>query len=150
MRTVRFGVFETNSSSCHSITVCGKNKVEQLKKHEVVCVHKFHFYDDGEVIKNLVPDEDFIPIKDVYNKYIENKKIDIDFESFKKILFDDEKVDGYDFDSYDIRNDLEEYYGKPVFIYSEDSERNPFEEDLSDNDISIDGPIAVMYSEVYC
>ena len=38
MKTIRFGTFETNSSSAHVATICGQKKLEEYKAHKVICV----------------------------------------------------------------------------------------------------------------
>lgn len=36
MKTIRYGTFETNSSSCHSLILVGKDDFEKFKNHEMV------------------------------------------------------------------------------------------------------------------
>ena len=58
MRTIRRGVFETNSSSTHSITLCAKEDYDKWEKGEVLnCGGNFLTKD--EAIENLREDKYF-------------------------------------------------------------------------------------------
>lgn len=51
---VRRGVFETNSSSTHSITICSKEEFERWKNGDLI----FDRYDDKLCELSEIPDED--------------------------------------------------------------------------------------------
>ncbi len=93
MRVVRKGVFETNSSSTHSLTICTKEEYEQWER--------------GEVLLDILDDE-FIKRKDV-------------IESLKKDeCFNDEGIDWNDDDVVDDVladgefNTIERYYDNDI------------------------------------
>lgn len=85
MKTIRKHVFETNSSSCHSVTVCGEDKLKGYLANELICIHDFYFPEHGGSFE-VVPDKDFYTMEEL------SKKIDelIADEDFKKdLLFSD-------------------------------------------------------------
>lgn len=111
MKQVRRNVFETNSSSTHSITMCTKDEWDKLNKRELL----------------ITKEEDIITIEEAKEILKENqKKYDlyggIDFDSMSDsdfILFiedDDNDVDLYDLTTMekliDYRSDYLEYYEK--------------------------------------
>ena len=55
-KQIRFGMFETNSSSVHSLTIVNKEEFEKFKRGELV----WDKYNDElvEAHKNIVKDED--------------------------------------------------------------------------------------------
>lgn len=63
MKLVRKGVFETNSSSTHSITMCVESDYEKWKNGELFyCINDNKFYtleEKNEIIKKLVIQSDF-------------------------------------------------------------------------------------------
>jgi hypothetical protein len=54
MRTIRNSVFETNSSSCHVITVLSDYEMEQLKNGEVLL--RFEKRQNEKVITQIIPE----------------------------------------------------------------------------------------------
>ena len=53
-RQIRLGVFETNSSSCHSVTICKKSFYDRLMNYEVFYTGDFTVCsDDGTFINEL-------------------------------------------------------------------------------------------------
>lgn len=52
-RQVRFGVFETNSSSVHSLTMCSVEEYERFVKGELLINWKGKFYEKSKFIKEL-------------------------------------------------------------------------------------------------
>lgn len=121
MRTIRNSVFETNSSSCHVVTVLSEYEMEQLKNGEVLLLfeksqnekvithvmsecrfeyeierHDFCYDDQGE-LKCCNTDRKVMEAlsKDLWNLLVENatKDITIDFG-----LKEDEIFDKYDLD----------------------------------------------------
>ena len=124
MRTVRRNVFETNSSSCHSVTVMAENAWEKFKNFEVVllgrpmiCEHEecTSIYEDDEIIPMSKVLEELKAwegladnVKDV--DYIKN----ISLEDFVQILKDNE------LDDYGSLYDF--FYDNDYELYSDDCE----------------------------
>lgn len=78
-RQIRRGVFETNSSSTHSITICMKSDFDKWKNGELV------WYRWGDV---LVPITDEIreEMKDKYSSYLTYDQFcDYEYIDFEKI-----------------------------------------------------------------
>lgn len=63
MRTIRTGVFETNSSSTHSITMCTANEYEKWRKGELYyCDYNEEFVTKEErdiILKEMILDDEF-------------------------------------------------------------------------------------------
>ena len=57
MRTIRNSVFETNSSSCHVVTVLSDYEMEQLKNGEVLL--RFAKRQNAKVITQIIPESSF-------------------------------------------------------------------------------------------
>ena len=57
MRTIRNSVFETNSSSCHVVTVLADYEMEQLKNGEVLL--RFAKRQNAKVITQIIPESSF-------------------------------------------------------------------------------------------
>lgn len=169
MRTIRLGVFETNSSSCHAVTICGENKLRLFKDNKVVALIRSWYDTSDDTIKVIVPDQDFIPIEQIYKDiiaFIENtseKVIDDynrraavaivnackDLKDFEEFMFNpDRRIQDY-YSPYDMKSVLEEIYDSyRVFWNDGDTEFNIFlvndggedKDDLS----GIEGPIATI------
>lgn len=75
-RTIRFNVFETNSSSTHSICICTKEEYEDFKNGK-------YYYDDYE--DTLVPSNSVT---------IESDEDEWQYLTFKD-FWDDDYLDGY-------------------------------------------------------
>lgn len=58
MRTIRHGVFETNSSSCHVITVADQNEYDLIKNGQAVIYVPHYSSDDSEVYDSVVLTKD--------------------------------------------------------------------------------------------
>ena len=65
-RQVRQGVFETNSSSTHSLTICTENEYDKWKKGELL----FDYWDDKFVnpADTSLTDDEKESVKEDYNK----------------------------------------------------------------------------------
>ena len=65
MRQIRIGVFETNSSSTHTLVVCTDEELEKWKKGEMVYNYREGFIpsdsSDGETFEDFM-DEDYLEI----------------------------------------------------------------------------------------
>lgn len=74
MRQVRRGVFETNSSSVHSITMCMKSDYDKWVNGELY----WHRWSDKFVSQEVVDKEDYTGSYYSYERYCE----EIEFEDF--------------------------------------------------------------------
>jgi len=65
MKSVRRGVFETNSSSTHSLTICSDEDFQKFKKGEVMLktYPEEHFVTREEAIKEL-KDKNYFDVED--------------------------------------------------------------------------------------
>lgn len=98
MKTIRNNVFETNSSSCHVLTIMTEEDVDKLKKHEA-CIYVPECCSDD----NMVFDSEIIDKK----KFIEickNNGIDVDDQDIINCIdyifdtvSDDERIDLYEY-----------------------------------------------------
>ena len=57
MKTIRFNTFETNSSSCHVVTVLSDHEMEQLKNGKVLLL--FSKSQNKKVIANIMTESQF-------------------------------------------------------------------------------------------
>ena len=88
MKILRSGIFETNSSSTHSLTICTEEEFEKFKNNELMfdkyndeLIEKPEDYD--EVMNNSDKDSDEKRCE--YEDYIDyNDYEHIDFESFEQ------------------------------------------------------------------
>lgn len=172
MKTVRFGTFETNSSSAHVATICGQKKLEEYKAHKVICVFDFYYSDDESGEVNVVPDKAFKSfekvlsdikewyenpdIEDKDERYMETAKVLLESGFTAKDLenclvnrspFND------DIDDWEIQELLEEgvYEGTRIHVYEPDGESEPFSAEESLVGLAeIEGPIVSVCSEVCC
>lgn len=76
MKQIRRGVFETNSSSTHSLSICTKKDFEKFRNNELV----YDWYHDAFVEAN--------PISIAANCFGD------DYVTYEK-LFDDDELEGY-------------------------------------------------------
>ena len=70
---VRTGVFETNSSSTHSITICTQKDFDAFKNgKKVICVYSLKLYDTVEegLKKERWADEGSFRTYDGFNEYV--------------------------------------------------------------------------------
>lgn len=72
MRTIRYNTFETNSSSCHTVTIVKKDTYERYKNGELVCLIRANFYQEGEYYF-LLDDSHFYDLDSFY-KLIQKRK----------------------------------------------------------------------------
>lgn len=125
---VRQGVFETNSSSTHTLTICSKDDFDKWKHGEVFwldndCWHKL------DTNKNFVTQEELEALAEKYNKEQQEridagdkfaKVLDIDkvinerpdYDSWRDSYWDTERssLEAYTVDDFYVRNgDLETY-----------------------------------------
>ena len=91
---IRRGIFETNSSSVHSITICSENEFNHWENDSSIYFNEWGsddkpFYTDQEVIKFIIKESD--------GDMTEKKLLALSHEEFKTVAHE------YGFDSY---NDL--------------------------------------------
>ena len=162
MRTIRLNTFETNSSSCHCLVVCGQNKLKEFRERKVIALSDVRVSSDyGDVAEITIPDNHFISIKDTFDKVVKyceaNKDNDkwsvkqvlelenFDFDKFKAIIFDEDD----DMDSYDMLDVLEDAFDVPeVFISG--CYKSPLDADEITTPNGIEGPISIISTEVEC
>ena len=161
MKTIRVGTFETNSSSCHCLVICGQNKLKEFRERKVIALSDVRIDSDYNVREITIPDDHFIPIKEAFDKVVEyceaNKDSDkwfvkqifelenFDFEKFKAIIFDEDD----DMDSYDMLETLEEAFNVPeVFISG--NYRSPLDSKEITSPKGIEGPVSIISTEVEC
>lgn len=171
MKTVRFGTFETNSSSAHVATICGQKKLKEYKDHKAICVFDFYYSDDESGEVNVVPDKAFksfekvlSDIKEWYENPDIKDKSEASIETVKNLLdggftakdLEDcliNKCTFNDIDGWEIQELLEEsvYNGTRVYVYNSDDECEPFSAEESLVGLTeIDGPLVSVCSEVCC
>ncbi len=172
MKTVRFGTFETNSSSAHVATICGQKKLEEYKAHKAICVFDFFYSDEESGEVNVVPDKAFKSFEEVLsdikkwyeNPDIEDGKDESYMEIAKKLLdggFTAKDLENClvnegsfgDIDNWEIQELLEEdvYEGTRIHVYDPEGESEPFSAEESLVGLAeIEGPIVSVCSEVCC
>ena len=161
MKTIRFGTFETNSSSCHCLVICGQNKLKEFRERKVIALSDVRISSDYDVSEITIPDDHFVSIEDAFNKVIEyleaNKDSDkwsikqvlglenFDFDKFKAIIFDEDD----DIKSYEMLDVLEDAFDVPeVFISG--CYKSPLDDDEITSLGGIKGPISIISTEVEC
>lgn len=89
MKTIRNGVFETNSSSCHVLALMSSEDKENLLNHEAIMYFYGHTGPEEDTLVHVLTHDEFIreffdEVRE-YDKY--NKKMLKEFEApIKKIL----------------------------------------------------------------
>lgn len=173
MKTIRCNTFETNSSSAHVATICGKDKLEAYKAHKVMCVFDFCYCSDGDGEVNVVPDSAFVSFEKAIEdlkKWYENPE---KRETFSRDQYVEEtktllengftakdleealvnKKSFHDLDDWDIHEIFEEgvYEGTRVYIYDEGGEDEPFcADEVEVGTVDIKGPLVSLCTEVCC
>ena len=148
MRTIRLNTFETNSSSCHCLVVCGQNKLKEFRERKVIALSDVRVSSDyGDVVEITIPDNHFISIKD-RDKWSIKQVLELenfDFDKFKAIIFDKDE----DMESYDMLDVLEDAFDVPeVFISG--CYKSPLDADEITTPNGIEGPISIISTEVEC
>lgn len=131
MISVRESVFETNSSSCHSLTIAKKSFLDKLQNGEIIYKGKYEFSDSDEVFINdlsNVSEEDILTIDQVkellkewlkktptsdYEKELQDqfKEVDLDSKPLQEIIDDIYRgsIEGFA-STYLIKGDIEPSY----------------------------------------
>lgn len=165
MKTVRFGTFETNSSSCHCVTICGENMLNKWLNKEVLCTFDFDIDSDVGHASNVVPDKYFITFEKAFNelkaayekgenRHQEDMRIlfedyELTPEKLKACLLGEEDIG--EFDSWDLSNIMEDIY--PRIWVDDGNECCPFYDENEEEKIDtsgIEGPVKTITCEVCC
>ena len=110
MKTIRYNVFETNSSSTHSFTIVDEDEFEKFKNCDLLLDSDYHTFVSAEdeyknVMDNLERYED-----NMSDEYRETYKTELTFEKFKEVL---SKLSDNDLSYYhrkDARKDTQTHY----------------------------------------
>lgn len=160
MKTIRLNTFETNSSSCHCLVICGQNKLKEFRERKVIALSNVRIDSDYDLREITIPDNSFVSIEDAFNKVVEycetNKdehyvKIILELENFnldkfKAIIFDEDD----DMDSYDMLDVLEDAFNVPEIFIPGNSYRSPLESSEITTPEGIEGPISIISTGVSC
>ena len=83
---VRLGLFETNSSSCHSLTICSEEEYDRWREGDAV----YSDYEEKFVLIDELTDEEKLTIDEydlyTYDGFFEKMSIDYEMFSQRKIL----------------------------------------------------------------
>ena len=161
MKTIRLNTFETNSSSCHCLVICGQSKLKEFRERKVIALSDVRVDSNYDAREITIPDDHFVSIEDAFNKVIEyreaNKGSDkwsvkqilelenFDFDKFKAIIFDEDD----DMDSYDMLDVLEDAFDVPE-VFVSGCYKSPLDDDEITTPNGIEGPISIISTEVEC
>ena len=102
MIQIRNNVFETNSSSSHSLVVCTRDQYDKFKKLKL-------FYIDSRAFE-----EKFLPVEELIDKLFNMHKLDVDAHEELKNMLKDNDIEGiedylrdYDVYSFNTYGDVE-------------------------------------------
>lgn len=115
MISVRESVFETNSSSCHSLTIAKKSFLDKLKSGEIFYKGKYDCYSDSDevFINDLsnVSEKDILTIDQV-KELLKTWLTTTPKSNYEKELQD--KFKDVDLDSRPIKEIIDDIYGGSV------------------------------------
>lgn len=94
MRQIRRNVFETNSSSTHSITMCNANEYDDWKNGKVYFNDSWIYGTSEYQNKSFVTKEEIV---DIYNKCNYEDTLDINDPNFEEFVLDH---DFYTYEDY--------------------------------------------------
>ena len=98
LKVIRRGVFETNSSSTHSITMCSQEEYDKFNKGELLIVNEDSFITKEEAIENLKKDTWFNKYHPNFDFTNEDELADIladnDYKTSDQ-YFDDERLEDF-------------------------------------------------------
>lgn len=83
MRLIRLNTFETNSSSCHSVTVFKTSDYIKFKNGETFYIGDYEYHDDHNTYYNELKSEDFLTIEDIRDRVIEYLSYESNLQSLK-------------------------------------------------------------------
>lgn len=70
MKTVRFGTFETNSSSCHCVTIMKPSVYEAVKEQKSVMHNVFNHVEEYGETSAIIHNYDLIPINELHKEFL--------------------------------------------------------------------------------
>ena len=91
MIQIRHNVFETNSSSSHSLVVCTKDQYDKFKKLKLFYINSSAF------------EEKFLPVEEIIDKLFNMHKLDVDAHEELKNMLKENDIEG-------IEDYLRDYY----------------------------------------
>ena len=83
MKLIRLNTFETNSSSCHSVTVFKTSDYIKFKNGETFYIGDYEYQDDHNTYYNELKSEDFLTIEDIRDRVIEYLSYESNLQSLK-------------------------------------------------------------------
>lgn len=102
MRQIRRGVFETNSSSTHSLTMCSEEEYDRWEKGELVLVDSWsvdeNFITREEAINFVKEEGDFDDVDMSDKQEVDDILRDYEYISYDK-YWDNDELEGFE-DSY--------------------------------------------------
>lgn len=112
MLKLRQNVFETNSSSCHSLTVVDKVLKQKLYKGEVFYYGEIEFDVNGGLFRNVIDEKYIISREDLIKKlndFLEDDKFEkSDYNKFKNTKITEENLNEALSDFF-MRSDFSRY-----------------------------------------
>lgn len=98
MKTIRNNVFETNSSSCHVLTIMTEEDVDKLKKHEAfIYVSEYSSDDDIVFDSEIIDKKKFIEICKNNGINVDDQDIINCIDYIFDTVSDEEYIDLYDY-----------------------------------------------------
>lgn len=70
MKTIRFGTFETNSSSCHCVTIMKPSAYDAVKEQKAVVHNVYNSAEEYNTISVTIRSYDVIPINELYEEFL--------------------------------------------------------------------------------
>lgn len=107
-RQIRLGVFETNSSSTHTLTICSKSDFEKWKRGELLLGEWSEEFIDVEKVSEKDLESYYDSIKKPY--YKNYKDLDDDERKSIKNEYMKNEVSGITYDDWKDDDYLETYY----------------------------------------
>lgn len=171
MKTIRRNTFETNSSSCHCMTICGDDKLKEYKDHKVIALSPYCINSDDGPLEIVLTDDKFIPLEEAYDKLIKwhadhkddtsvndrywfktlNEVIDqLTFEKFVEKLYDhNDDIDLGSLDQYELIDCLESALDATQVLVS-GSYKDPLDTKALEKPKGIKGDMVIISTEVEC
>lgn len=89
MKTIRFGTFETNSSSCHCVTIMKPSAYDAVKEQKAVVHNVYNSAEEYNTISVTIRSYDVIPINELYEEFLLEYSKCANLEYFK------DEIDSY-------------------------------------------------------
>ena len=70
MKTIRLGAFETNSSSCHCVTIMKPSVYEAIKEQKSVMHNVFNHVEEHGETSAIIHNYDLIPINELHEEFL--------------------------------------------------------------------------------